>query len=83
MTTATVTAPLCRNFINGRWVESRSGADDRTAKSRESDRSDQRGAAFDARGSRARRSPPPRLRFRHGATRRHRRAAKSWRAQRR
>ena len=25
MTTATVTAPLCRNFINGRWVESRSG----------------------------------------------------------
>jgi acyl-CoA reductase-like NAD-dependent aldehyde dehydrogenase len=24
MTTATVTAPLCRNFINGRWVESRS-----------------------------------------------------------
>ncbi len=25
MTTATLTAPLCRNFINGRWVESRSG----------------------------------------------------------
>src|SRR6202034_3844217 len=25
MTTATATAPLCRNFINGRWVESRSG----------------------------------------------------------
>jgi aldehyde dehydrogenase (NAD+) len=25
MSTATVTAPLCRNFINGRWVESRSG----------------------------------------------------------
>ena len=25
MTTATVTAPLCCNFINGRWVESRSG----------------------------------------------------------
>src|SRR5271169_2605648 len=25
MTTATVTAPLCRNFIDGRWVESRSG----------------------------------------------------------
>ena len=25
MTTATVAAPLCRNFINGRWVESRSG----------------------------------------------------------
>ncbi|MGD1211528.1 MAG: aldehyde dehydrogenase family protein [Candidatus Acidiferrales bacterium] len=25
MTSATVTAPLCRNFINGRWVESRSG----------------------------------------------------------
>ena len=25
MTTATVTAPFCRNFINGRWVESRSG----------------------------------------------------------
>jgi alpha-ketoglutaric semialdehyde dehydrogenase len=25
MTTAIVTAPLCRNFINGRWVESRSG----------------------------------------------------------
>ncbi|HKV48303.1 MAG TPA: aldehyde dehydrogenase family protein [Candidatus Acidoferrales bacterium] len=25
MTTATVMAPLCRNFINGRWVESRSG----------------------------------------------------------
>jgi len=25
MTTTTVTAPLCRNFINGRWVESRSG----------------------------------------------------------
>jgi alpha-ketoglutaric semialdehyde dehydrogenase len=25
MTTATQTAPLCRNFINGRWVESRSG----------------------------------------------------------
>lgn len=24
MTTATLTAPLCRNFINGRWVESRS-----------------------------------------------------------
>lgn len=25
MSTATATAPLCRNFINGRWVESRSG----------------------------------------------------------
>ena len=25
MTTATVATPLCRNFINGRWVESRSG----------------------------------------------------------
>jgi len=25
MTTATATAPLCRNFINGKWVESRSG----------------------------------------------------------
>jgi alpha-ketoglutaric semialdehyde dehydrogenase len=25
MTTATVIAPVCRNFINGRWVESRSG----------------------------------------------------------
>jgi alpha-ketoglutaric semialdehyde dehydrogenase len=25
MTTATVAAPLCRNFINGHWVESRSG----------------------------------------------------------
>src|ERR1700728_4942865 len=25
MTTATVAAPLCRNFINGGWVESRSG----------------------------------------------------------
>jgi alpha-ketoglutaric semialdehyde dehydrogenase len=25
MTTAIVAAPLCRNFINGRWVESRSG----------------------------------------------------------
>lgn len=25
MNTATLTAPLCRNFINGRWVESRSG----------------------------------------------------------
>jgi aldehyde dehydrogenase (NAD+) len=25
LTSATVTAPLCRNFINGRWVESRSG----------------------------------------------------------
>src|SRR5579862_3994413 len=25
MTTATVAAPHCRNFINGRWVESRSG----------------------------------------------------------
>ncbi|HXX18282.1 MAG TPA: aldehyde dehydrogenase family protein [Candidatus Acidoferrum sp.] len=25
MTLATATAPLCRNFINGRWVESRSG----------------------------------------------------------
>ncbi|MGA3293193.1 MAG: aldehyde dehydrogenase family protein [Candidatus Acidiferrales bacterium] len=25
MTSTTVTAPLCRNFINGRWVESRSG----------------------------------------------------------
>ena len=25
MTTATVSAPVCRNLINGRWVESRSG----------------------------------------------------------
>jgi len=25
LTSATVIAPLCRNFINGRWVESRSG----------------------------------------------------------
>jgi acyl-CoA reductase-like NAD-dependent aldehyde dehydrogenase len=25
LTSATVTAPICRNFINGRWVESRSG----------------------------------------------------------
>jgi alpha-ketoglutaric semialdehyde dehydrogenase len=25
MSTATATAPLCRNFINGRWVESNSG----------------------------------------------------------
>ena len=25
MTTATVTAPVCPNFINGRWVESHSG----------------------------------------------------------
>jgi len=25
MTTATVAIPLCRNFINGRWIESRSG----------------------------------------------------------
>jgi alpha-ketoglutaric semialdehyde dehydrogenase len=25
LSSATVTAPLCRNFINGRWVESRSG----------------------------------------------------------
>jgi aldehyde dehydrogenase (NAD+) len=25
LTSTTVTAPLCRNFINGRWVESRSG----------------------------------------------------------
>jgi len=25
MSTATATAPLCRNFVNGRWIESRSG----------------------------------------------------------
>jgi aldehyde dehydrogenase (NAD+) len=25
MTTVTVTAPVCRNFINGRWIESHSG----------------------------------------------------------
>ena len=25
MTSATIAAPLCRNYINGRWVESRSG----------------------------------------------------------
>src|SRR2546422_2615594 len=35
MATATTTAQVCRNFINGRWVESRSG---RTTEDRKSTR---------------------------------------------